>query len=61
MLPYLQIFLKIIAFKILEGTGINLESFCVEDHLDGDEIQEDFLQREGTMRCNIFFLTQFLE
>lgn len=35
---YLQISLQVVALQDLEGTGIHLHRFGVEDHLDGDKV-----------------------
>lgn len=59
-LRYLKIFFCIVAFEILEGVGIDLQSFCMEDHLDVNKIQEDFLYGKKTKQLYVsVFLTHF--
>lgn len=35
---YLQISLQVVALQDLEGAGIDLHCFGMEDHLDGDKV-----------------------
>ena len=43
----LQIFLQVIALQSLEGTGIHLHCFGMEDHLNGHKVRKNF--REGSL------------
>ena len=38
----LQIFLQVIALQSLEGTGIHLHCFGMEDHLNGHKVRKNF-------------------
>lgn len=59
-LQYLQIFCQIVLFKILKGFRIDLQRFCMEDHLDSDKLQEDLLQkRDQTIWVSLLFYLDF--
>ena len=43
---HLQISLQVVALQGLEGTGIHLHRFGMEDHLNGHKVRKNFLWGE---------------